>query len=636
VTFGANALVDMPAAFHVSSARQLNFANGVVFKAGNGADSTLSIAAPTSFGFLGSEADVKLQGMGSNQSPFLDMDQSTVASLFDVTARSIDFDGSALGMRLPSNSTASSPSVRLAATGSHLVDLPLQGLPNAPSMGSITLASSHIGVHDEDAVVSRNNVQTTRPMIILSGGPIAISDTFIQSEVTNPGAVEGAGIDIRAGQLTIARSTITTLASAYTSAVGGAINIAAHGDVEITGIPRQGGILTEGFGFGAAGDIKIQAQNLSLGTDVRSSGLNGGVAGSIHILVGDKLILRDAAKIDVSSSGNGTDIEIHAADMRIAGGGIYNRTLSSGRAGNITITADDSITVDYPGIFIVSNSWAEDPASIVPAMLSVDAQRLLLRDNARIAAISTGNVPTDVVLRVGQEIHETHDPIQFDSSWGRRPRLLHYSDDAALYYGGAIGKFGNNGDLRTVLGKIYTVQETDGSTAGANLFHSFARFSVGAGDAVVFTTNTYSLQNVIARVTGGAASVIDGLLMLDPVPGSRPNFFLINPSGIVFGAGAVVDMPAAFHASTASRLIFGHDAMLVAGAPDSVSIASEPSAFGFMGGEAGIAMRYVINGGRGTSAVFPGCPGVFAVRNIVFRFDGPEYSHHRLEIFEPQ
>jgi hypothetical protein len=83
-------------------------------------------------------------------------------------------------------------------------------------------------------------------------------------------------------------------------------------------------------------------------------------------------------------------------------------------------------------------------------------------------------------------------------------------------------------------------------------------------------------------------------------------------------------------------LIFGHDAMLVAGAPDSVSIASETSAFGFMGGEAGIAMRYVINGGRGTSAVFPGCPGVFAVRNIVFRFDGPEYSHHRLEIFEPQ
>jgi filamentous hemagglutinin family protein len=53
VTFGAGAQVDVPGAFHVGAANSLNFADRTAFKAGNGPDSTLTIAAPESFGFLG-------------------------------------------------------------------------------------------------------------------------------------------------------------------------------------------------------------------------------------------------------------------------------------------------------------------------------------------------------------------------------------------------------------------------------------------------------------------------------------------------------------------------------------------------------------------------------------------------------
>ncbi|MBL8402138.1 filamentous hemagglutinin N-terminal domain-containing protein, partial [Accumulibacter sp.] len=99
-----------------------------------------------------------------------------------------------------------------------------------------------------------------------------------------------------------------------------------------------------------------------------------------------------------------------------------------------------------------------------------------------------------------------------------------------------------------------TIPENYGQRAGGNVFHSFSKFSVGSGDGAVFTINGPA-SNVISRVTGGQLSTINGLLKLDPgSTGSAPNFFFINPAGVTFGAGAVVDVPAALHVSTANYL----------------------------------------------------------------------------------
>ena len=61
----------------------------------------------------------------------------------------------------------------------------------------------------------------------------------------------------------------------------------------------------------------------------------------------------------------------------------------------------------------------------------------------------------------------------------------------------------NSGQSISVPGSVYTIPQTLGKVSGANLFHSFERFSVGSGDAAIFTTSTTSLQHVISRVTGG-------------------------------------------------------------------------------------------------------------------------------------
>ncbi|WP_284618855.1 two-partner secretion domain-containing protein [Aquabacterium humicola] len=133
----------------------------------------------------------------------------------------------------------------------------------------------------------------------------------------------------------------------------------------------------------------------------------------------------------------------------------------------------------------------------------------------------------------------------------------------------------------------FTIPESVGRRAGNNLFHSFQLFSVQAGESATFTTTTPTLANVIARVTGNEASLIDGPLRLSAASGSRPDFFLINPNGVTFGAGARVDVPAAFHVSTAHELRFADGSTLAAGrGPDSSLTVAAPAAFGFLGGQA--------------------------------------------------
>jgi filamentous hemagglutinin family protein len=129
---------------------------------------------------------------------------------------------------------------------------------------------------------------------------------------------------------------------------------------------------------------------------------------------------------------------------------------------------------------------------------------------------------------------------------------------------------------------VYSIGANLGKQAGGNLFHSFGKFGLATGETAAFTStgSTAPINNVIGRVTGGSRSDINGNIKSDI---ARANLFLINPSGIVFGPNATVNVSGAFHASTADYLKMADGAKFQATHPDGSTLsAAPPAAFGFL------------------------------------------------------
>src|SRR4029079_17080701 len=132
-----------------------------------------------------------------------------------------------------------------------------------------------------------------------------------------------------------------------------------------------------------------------------------------------------------------------------------------------------------------------------------------------------------------------------------------------------------------------------------------------------FTTVTPTLQNIIARVSGASPSSIEGLLMLDPAAGSKPNLFLINPAGVTIANGAEVDVPAALHLSTATRLQFADGVAFTAGhGADSTFTAAAATAFGFTGAE-GSADFLALSAGDGGDVPMRSSLGIRFVASLL-------------------
>lgn len=102
------------------------------------------------------------------------------------------------------------------------------------------------------------------------------------------------------------------------------------------------------------------------------------------------------------------------------------------------------------------------------------------------------------------------------------------------------------------IGSQYNI--SGGTQAGANLFYSLQKLGLSSGEIANFLSNS-SVQNILTRVTGGEASLINGLIQ---VTGGNSNLFILNPAGIVFGANASLNVPANFSASTASAMQVGN------------------------------------------------------------------------------
>jgi len=138
---------------------------------------------------------------------------------------------------------------------------------------------------------------------------------------------------------------------------------------------------------------------------------------------------------------------------------------------------------------------------------------------------------------------------------------------------------GTLGQVTTLPGSNYVISDTLGQQVGGNLFHSFQFFNINTGETATFT-GSLSVENILARVTGGNRSFIDGTLRSD-IPNA--NLYLLNPNGILFGENAQLDVMGSFHASTADYLGLGENGRFSVRYPSqSLLTVAPPEAFGFL------------------------------------------------------
>jgi len=113
----------------------------------------------------------------------------------------------------------------------------------------------------------------------------------------------------------------------------------------------------------------------------------------------------------------------------------------------------------------------------------------------------------------------------------------------------------NTGTVVNPTGDRFDITGGTLSPDATNLFHSFEQFGLESEQIVNFLS-TPNIQNILSRVTGNNPSIINGLIQ---VTGSNANLFLINPSGIIFGTNAQLNVPGDFTATTATGIGFSNN-----------------------------------------------------------------------------
>jgi len=156
-----------------------------------------------------------------------------------------------------------------------------------------------------------------------------------------------------------------------------------------------------------------------------------------------------------------------------------------------------------------------------------------------------------------------------------------------------------SGVQNTTLTGNMTIPASSGKQLGGNLLHSFSAFNINTGQSATFTDTGAapgSISNVLSRVTGNTGSNIDGLLK-STIPNA--DVYLINPNGITFGSHARIDVPGAFHASTANSINLSDGKQFNASkADDALLTSSSPAAFGFLGNSPANNGKITVNGAQ--------------------------------------
>ncbi|MEM8613625.1 MAG: filamentous hemagglutinin N-terminal domain-containing protein, partial [Cyanobacteria bacterium P01_H01_bin.105] len=144
----------------------------------------------------------------------------------------------------------------------------------------------------------------------------------------------------------------------------------------------------------------------------------------------------------------------------------------------------------------------------------------------------------------------------------------------------------------TSIQQIDNLYQIDGGSLSGDsttLFHRFSQFGLLTGETAQFN-NPAAVESIIGQVSGGNASIIDGLLAV----AGDASLYLVNPAGILFGENAQLNLNGSFSASTATGLAFDKDLLNALSTTDFTLLNGAPTGYVFGNGQG----NAVINAGE--------------------------------------
>ncbi|MCC2607875.1 two-partner secretion domain-containing protein [Planctobacterium marinum] len=411
IVFSENAKVDVPGALYVSTADELQFANGETFSASTDAASTLSVAAPETFGFLTPQTGVirfenaRVKIETSRHSQFS-------AAHVQFNNAQLKQDGGQLQLIAVGDAAATLQIATPQRVGNGRLSMDNSGIKlEGNGGGELNLTAAEINTYRAN-IVSGNNGETDAQVgIRINAEDVTLVNSLVKTETTSSG---------RAGDIAVTARNFTLTSDGGTSDSRSVLSSESKEGRPPPGGGGPGGPPPPPPGnaqsnqFGASGDINLQISNsLKVLNNATISNVTqeNGAGGNMLISASELEINSGQYQTDVgiatltsgTGQGGSLNIDVQQGIQLLGNGQINAMTLGDGDAGNININAG-SLTIvenetspqaaELPGIQSLSgrdNDFNNAPrGSSGDINLNIEGD-LTMQNGGYIVSVTVGN-----------------------------------------------------------------------------------------------------------------------------------------------------------------------------------------------------------------------------------------------------
>jgi len=507
IIFGTGASVATGGAAHFSTASNLVFGDGAVFIATTATGSTLTVATPSAFGFLGGEGDISFSGVKTSFAK-AGSSVSLVAADIQVSLSNLQFGH-----------------LDLISVGNQALSVPVTDpLTTSGFGGALTIGAS--------AVTAQAPATSGAALDIGAGAVTLTGNTSVKS--TAPTGQAGGSLIVAVASLSMDNSALST--STATTASAGNVNVSATGSIQLT---DHAIIESTSSSSGSAGSINLASPSLSLNKGTLSSTASSGStgqSGSINLDVTGALTAQGSSIASTDASGDTGPIAITAQSLSMNDTSILSQASTAGAAGAITIDIGGALTLTNQSSVHSESQGVVFATTAGPVTMS--AQSLVIT-NSNIEGDSAGSVSSPAIsfdaaggvtlnnsLITSAVIDGVTGPISFSAQSLTMNESGVLSEPSSSGPGGAI-----NVDVSGAV-------TMTGQGANASYLHSVSRGADATGVAGAITITAQSVvvndTTLVSNTYGDIDSGPINLNVAGPVS-------FVNEGGIAaqtFGAGA--------------------------------------------------------------------------------------------------